>query len=219
MYVYIYLWIYILEISAFILGLAAVKRSSPLSYHVLVWLALATALVMTSSIVIIHYYHRNHWLYNLWYPVECSCLLFAFYRATAHAVIRRINRVLLWLLPAGMIITFGVHPDLFTFNAYGAICYLFLELISAFAFLADGLLRSEDHRVFREPLSWMAAGLIMHCFISILAFGMWIFMLKWPPKYYGVVMVLANTFYFAGMQLTFILLRKTNRPMAVKSIL
>jgi hypothetical protein len=219
MFVFAHLWDFTLLITTVTLAFAALKRSSPFPYHVLAWMTLATLPVETASVMIAHYYHNNHWLYNLWNPLECLYVLLVFYSGATHPVARRINKVLLCLLPAGIIIAFGVQPHFLKINIYALHFYFFCELICTCVFLIDGLVRSEDHTFFQHPLSWTAVGVALHCLISILCYGMWKFMLQWPMNYYAGAMIIANALFYIGTMITFIQLRKTDRRKAVHPIL
>jgi len=201
-------WEDLLLITTVILAFRALKRSSSFPYHVLLWGILATLPVEAFSIVLAYRYHNNQWLLNLWGPLECLCVLLVFYSAAGHPVARRINKILLYLLPAGVILTFGIESSFFNMNLSGMQFYMFCELISTCVFLVDGLVRSEDHRFFQHPLSWTAVGIALHCLISALCYGMWKFVVEWPAKFYIAAMFMANGVYYIGMIITFIHLRK-----------
>ena len=211
MFVLSHVWEYILLITTVILAFRALKRSSPFPYHVLAWMTLASLPVDIISVVLAYRYHNNHWLYNLWNPLECLYVLLVFYSAAIHAVARRINKILLCLLPVGIIITFSVQPHFFQSNIYGMQFYFFCELISTCVFLIDGLVRSEDHTIFRHPLSWTAVGIALHCIVSLLCYGMWKYMLQWPMGYYIGAMFVANGLFYMGTMVTFVRLRKNDR--------
>jgi hypothetical protein len=210
MFIISHAWEDLLIIATVILAFRTLKRTSPFPYHVLAWMTLASLPVDAASIVLARRYHDNSWLFNVWEPLECLYVLLVFYSATVHRVTRRINRTLLYLLPVGTIITFGLQPHFLKMNLYGLQFYLFCDLISTCVFLVDGLVRSEDAAFFQHPLSWTAAGIALHCIISLLCYGMWKFVVEWPT-FYIIAMFMANGVFFIGTMLTFIHLRKASR--------
>jgi hypothetical protein len=88
---------------------------------------------------------------------------------------------------------------------------LFCELISACAFLIDGLLWGEELSIFRRPLSWMAFGTILYSCVFILMHAMWQYILVGTLWHYELLVTISNTFQYGGVLMTFISLHKSRQ--------
>jgi glucan phosphoethanolaminetransferase (alkaline phosphatase superfamily) len=111
----------IILISCFLTGCKLVRKNWSLEYKLLVVLSGITVLIEISEQE--WYYvlqHHNDWIYNLFLPLECGCLLYVFYRASLHPVIKRLNAVLLMLLPVGAGILYSMYPYFWKCNDHVA---------------------------------------------------------------------------------------------------
>jgi hypothetical protein len=197
---------YSLVTAAASLGLASAKKSRP--FQMLAWLPLVTLPVEILGWWMALKYHRNHWLYNCWLPLECCWILLIFYIAAGHPITKRLIGWLLVLMPVGMLASYFISFSVLFINVYAMLFYLFWQLIGGCIFLTDCLLSSEDASIFRHPLSWMAACTILCACMFILSHGTWILKLSVSQPFYELMISIANTLLYGGMILTFIMLRR-----------
>jgi len=200
---------YLLYLTSFVCGMVILRRDSPVEYRLLAWLPGITLPVEIFGWVIGHYYHRNHWVYNIFLPLECCVLLLVFYKGVKQPVIRSMSGWLLVLLPAGMIISYWrIHFTVVSINVFALLFYFFLELVGGCLFLTDCLLSGEEASIFSHPLSWTAMGIILYTCIFILTNITWVFGMIIPRMWYAGLVNLANTFFYGSIILSFIALRK-----------
>lgn len=211
-FLYFYLgYFYVLISLSLIYGLLTVRRHSPVQYRVMLWWLAATLPTEVTAFLVGHFYHRNHWVYNIWVPIECCFILLMFYKGAVQGRTRGMCRWLLILLPVGVFVSYLPHFVWVTLNIHEMLFCLFCELLGACIYLIDNLLGGEDLSIFRQPLSWMAFGTILYACVFILTHGLWEFILVWPRWRYGMLVVVANTFQYGGVLLTLLALRKSNR--------
>lgn len=206
------IYVYVLILSTFVYGVLTIRRDAPLPYRLLMWLMIATLPTETTAVLVGHYYHINHWVYNIWAPIECAVILLVFYKGTVHPVTREVCGWLLVLLPLGTVVFYLPHFNFLTLNTHEMVFTLFCELISGCVFLVDGLLWGEELSIFRRPLSWMAFGTILYTCVFILTHALWEYILVGPIWHYELLVIISNTFQYGGFLLTFIALRKSQRP-------
>jgi hypothetical protein len=219
MFLVTHAWILILLITTLVLAFAAVRRSAPLPHRLLKWLIVINLFIEVGAVYLAYRYHNNHWFLNITEVAEPWMLLLIFYLGAVHPITRRINRTILWLMPAGVAVSYAKQPGILVVNTHVLVFYLFSELVSTCVFLIDGLLRSDDHTFFQDPLSWTAAGIALHCFVTTVYYGLWNFLDSWPEKYFDISMLVANGLFYAGIIITFTRIRKIDRRKEAQPII
>jgi len=201
----------VLYLSCFLTGCLLVRKSWPLEYKLLVVLSGLTLLI--EAIIAINMAHRldTRWIYNFFSPVECGFILYILYRASMHPTIKRLNGLLLVLLPISIAISFYQHPGIFTFNESASLFYDFLELIASCSFLVGVLLNKSDVSPGRLPLFWMACGMVFYCSIFTLQNAVADYIARSSYPYFVLYSYVANTFMYAGFIACFVCLRRINR--------
>lgn len=200
---------FIAGFAAFATGCIFVRREWPPAYKFLVVLSVVTYLTETLAMLWSGAAHRsNHWIYNLYLPLNCCGFLYFFYWASIHSRIRRINAWLLAAVPAGTVIAFSLRPGLSFLNTYAAIFYCFLLLLSCIGACMDLLLDKRYLRLGREPLFWFACGLLLDCAGSIVEYAFFSYGEKMILfTLFTVLTFSTNIFLYIGTTGCFICLR------------
>lgn len=212
LYYIIYSIFYIaLYLVCFLIGSLLVRKNWPLEYKLLVVLAGLTSLIET--IVFLNTARRIdiRGVYNFFAPVECAFILYILYRASVYPAIKRLNALLLACLPIGIGIAYYTHPGFYRFNESAGLFYDFLELIAACSFLIDVLLNKSDTPLGRQPLFWVAAGILFYGSIFTLLDALRNYITKAPIQYLTLFSALANLFMYSGFIACFICLRRADR--------
>jgi hypothetical protein len=191
-------------------SLLTVRADSPVPFRLMKWWVILTVPTEIAAILLGYFYHLNHYIYNVWQPIESFLILLMFYKGTTQRVTHRLCGWLLVLLPAGILFIYLVHFVFITLNVPETVFCLFTQLIGACIFLTDSFLWSEELSIFRRPLSWMAMGTILYSCAFILMHGLWDYMLIWPLWRFRAWVSLANTFQYGGVVLSLYALRKSN---------
>ncbi|HWK04309.1 MAG TPA: hypothetical protein VNS58_11790 [Puia sp.] len=199
-----------LLLSCFLTGCLFVRKSWSLEYKLLVILSGLTLLAETGAYLYATLRIDGHWVHNLFAPVECVFILYILHRASMRPAIKRLNIVLLVILPAGIGVIYGLHPAVLRIGEFAALFYLFLELTAACSFLIDLVLNKSDTPVGRQPLFWMAAGMLFYCSIFSMELTVMSFIKKIPWQYSVSYAIVANTFMYTGFITCFICLHRAN---------
>jgi hypothetical protein len=196
-------------------GCLLVKKSWTPWYKLLVILTWITVVVEAAQLLFQIYKPGQppvFVIYNVWMFVEPFTMIYILYCATAHPVVRRLEKVLLLLLPIGLVICY-IHSPRFTdrMNEYVNLMCLFAALIASCSALIDILLDMSDRSLFAQPVLWLAAGILCFCstFILIHAYGA--FYPYQIRKYYVYFSLAGNTFQYGGFIACFLALRKKNK--------
>ena len=165
---------FFLELAALFLGCVLVRKSWPAPYRFLLgYKCLAFFIAVVSMAWSTFFRQSNHWIYNLYNPIECALLLYVYYRAAVHPAIKRLDLSLLAVLPPLIFIVYLLVPVLYSLNSMAGIGYLFLLILSSCGVYVDLLLDKGDLPIFRHPLFWLAAGVLLYSICMILFFLTW----------------------------------------------
>jgi hypothetical protein len=184
------------ELAAFVLGCLLVRRNWPVPYRFLVALrCLDFGVSILSSFYSLWFHRSNHWIYNLFLPAEAFSFLYIFYKTAVHGKVRRADGGLLVLLAPLIVLSYLLSHSFFFLNTYAGISCSFLSLLAACGAFIDLLADKRELRLFRQPMFWMAGGVLLYSISNI------IFYITWE---YSKKMVYYNFFsieYFLGMAL------------------
>lgn len=208
---------HLLEITAFLTGCLLWKKDWPLQFRQLVVMMGLTVLVEIVAHFLVIRYHNSVWLYNLFMPVECASFLYVFFRGAVHPAIRIVNRCLLAAIIPVLVISFLAQPHLLLHNKFRYIIFLFLELLAACSFFIDLLSGGESVYLLRQPLFWLAGGIVPFCCVHIVLFSLLNYFIPMPQIYYVSWTLVANAFLYSGVTACFICLRRT-RPGALRVV-
>ena len=165
--------LFYLEFVSFIIGCIAYRRSWPLPYRCLLWLKGIKTMAETSCMLwTIFTATSNHWIYNLFYPLQCAGLLFIFYKRAVHPKVRRFDAWLLAALPV-VLCVFWWKGSFYELNLMATVAYGFLLLLSACAAFIDQLLGQEDAPSLRQPLFWLSSAILFYGVGSVIYFATW----------------------------------------------
>jgi len=163
--------------------------------------------VMTAWVIS---YKSRPWLYSYFGPVESGFIVYIFYRAAMVPLIKRMNTILLIILPIGIGISFYLTPDSVRLMQAIVLFCLFINLIAACLFLADVLLHKADIPLARHPFFWMASGILIFCWIYGVLTPLLSHFTKLRSVYFLLDMLVANLFMYSGFIACFICFRRTN---------
>jgi hypothetical protein len=163
-----------LEFLSFVLGCILVRKTWPWHYRFLVVLKGLSFLVQWGGMAWSTLTHSsNHWIFNVYLPLECVSYLYIFYRASASPIIRRLNGWLTVTVLPLVVISFLLSPQLFIINQMMGMGCDFLLLISACVACIGLLLSEEEVSFFRNPLFWLAGGVLYYSIGNIIYLVTW----------------------------------------------
>jgi hypothetical protein len=197
-----------LEFVSFLVGCFVYRRSWPLPYRCLVWVKGLKTLVEAGSMIwLITTATSNHWMYNLYLPLQCAGLLFIFYKCAVHPRVRRFNAWLLGMLPVVLCI-FWWKWSFYELNLMASVALAFLLLLSACAAFVDQLLGQGNAHFLRQPLFWLSSAILLYSIGSIIYYASWEYSKK-MIMYYTIAAVFLSAEYFIniGVIACFICLR------------
>lgn len=157
------MWVAVLfsQLLAFVFGCFLFRRGWPLWCKlILLECSLSTLVEWGTSYYSMITRKPNHWMFNIYIPMEAVLIIFIFYLAARVRIIRRLDLILLSVIPILLPIAFIILPDLYTMNVIMAAGVCVLIMIAACAACIGILLEREDQAVFYSPLFWWATGLL-----------------------------------------------------------
>jgi hypothetical protein len=203
-----------LLLSCFLTGCMFIRKNWLLQYKLLVILSGLTVLIEMAEQITSHLHFHSKWIYNFFLPLECAFFLYIFYRASVHAAVKRLNATLLMLLPVGAGILYFFFPYFSESNKQVALFYLFSELICACSYVIDLLLIQANTPFARQPLFWVAFGLLIFSGLYVLMITILysISIIQIFSTYAYVNSLVSNFFLYSGFIICFIRLHKA-KPM------
>lgn len=157
-----------------IIGCLVFRKSWPFAYKCLFFLNTLRVFVLFFAYLWQHYtYKSNHWVFNLYLPLECAGFLLVFYSASIHRKVRRGNKWLLIASPLVTAICWSGGASLFSVNTWALVSFDFLVLLSVCLAFVDQLLRMDHSHFIRQPMFWLASGLFFYSVETIVAYASW----------------------------------------------
>lgn len=201
-----------IELISFLTGLFCFKKEWAIPYKLLVVLAGLTFFVeVTGQFLWNQYQYNNHWIYNLFIPLQHFVFLFFIKSAIVDL---RVKPTLLFFIFLAIIVvpvTYFFHRNFFILNNYTATAMVFLLFLSSAAYYVDSMLNNIPIVIYKQPPFWIVSGLFFFCVIFIVRFSLWKFIVQIPEykKILGYTNIVANTFLYGGLIGCFICLEKT----------
>jgi len=162
-----------LEFVSFIIGCIVYRRYWPLPYRCLVWVkGLKTFAEIGSMLWSSFTVTSNHWIYNVYFPLQCAGLLFIFYTCAVHPKTRKFNVWLLGAMPV-LFCVFWWKGSFYELNLMATVAFDFLLLLSACAAFVDQLLQQGDAHFLRQPLFWLSMAIFFYSVGSIINYATW----------------------------------------------
>jgi hypothetical protein len=115
-----------------------------------------------------HTHSSNHWVFNLFLPLQCAGFLLVFYTASIHSMVRRVNKRLLIVFPLATLACWLPGTPLNTINIPAVLCFDFLLLLAVCMAFVDLMLRTDDFHFIRQPMFWLASGLFFYSVENII---------------------------------------------------
>jgi predicted membrane channel-forming protein YqfA (hemolysin III family) len=183
-----------LEFVSFLIGCIAYRRSWPLPYRCLVWVkGLKTIAEAAGHIWMILTATSNHWIYNVYFPLQCAGLLFIFYKSAVYPKIRRFNGWLLAAMPV-LFCVFWRKGSFYELNLMATVAFAFLLLLSSCAAFIDQLLGQGNVSLPRQPLFWLSSGILAYSVGAIVYYATWEYSKK-MILFYPFTAILISTEY------------------------
>lgn len=152
-----------LDLVSLIIGCLVFRRSWPFTYKCLFFLnAVRVFVSFFAHFWSQHTHSSNHWIFNLFLPLQCVGFLFVFYSASGHMLVRRISKWLLAAFPVVTAMCWLRGAPLETINLWAIVSFDFLILVSVCLAFVDLLLRTGDIHFIRQPMFWLASGLFFN---------------------------------------------------------
>jgi hypothetical protein len=152
--------------------------------------------------------------YNLWALLETGALLYILSGRITLSSGRRLHRILLIALLPGTVLCYIWYPFFHKFNGCAVLFFLFLELIAACTALVDILKKMYDRPMYKEPMFWLATGMLFYCSLFIVVFSLGQFFNRLSYPVYLPFACSANTFMYGGFIACFIALRREDRAVS-----
>jgi len=162
-----------LEFVSFIAGCIVYRRSWLLPYRCLLWLKGIKTIAEGGSVIwTIEMASSNHWIYNLYFPLQCAGLLFIFYKCSVHPKVKRFNAWLLAAMPV-VLCVFWWKGSVYELNLMATVAFDFLLLLSACAAFVDQLLGQGNTHFLRQPLFWLSSATLFYSVGSVIFYATW----------------------------------------------
>lgn len=163
-----------LDLVSLIIGCLVFRKSWPFAYKCLFFLNVLRVFVsFFAHFWSQHTHSSNHWIFNLFLPLQCVGFLLVFQSAGIHPLVRRINKFLLAAFPLVTAICWLRGAPLESINLWAIVSFDFLILVSVCLAFVDMLQRWDNIHFIRQPMFWLASGLFFYSVESIIGFATW----------------------------------------------
>lgn len=164
-----------LDLVSLIIGCMVFRKSWVFAYRCLFFLNVFRVVVSFTAYFWTHYTHSsNHWLFNLFLPLQCAGFLWVFYKCSLHPKVARVNKWLLILLPVvGALCWARGGASLEDINIFALVGFDFLVLLSVCMAFVDLLLRTDSVHFVRQPMFWLASGLFFYSIECIIGYSVY----------------------------------------------
>lgn len=160
-------------IAGFALGCILLRRYWHRAYKwLLLMMGLNVVVELASDFWSMYTQTSNHWMYNLYWPIQTAVLLLIFYDRAAQRKIKQFHGWLLAALPVSLLACWWKDPELYLINMPAVISGDFLLLLAACGAVADELF-SQEHPLLRQPLFWLAFGVVVYGICLIIYYAVW----------------------------------------------
>jgi len=193
-------------------GCCMMRRSWPFRYRLLVILCCATFGIEMFSVVCSLLGWARGYIYNSWLPLESFAVTYILLGGAVHTWARRLGHILLALFPAGVVLSYALHPVFSKMNVFADQSGVFMQLIASCACLIDMLQDKDmlDRPLTARPLFWVAIGMLGSCsfFAVILSLEQLFVRTSFSFDMYMPFSYVANTCMYGGFIAAFITLKK-----------
>jgi len=163
-----------LDLMSLIIGCLVFRKSWPFAYKCLFFLNVLRVFASFFA----HFWQActhssNHWIFNLFLPLQCVGFLLVFYSACTYPSVRRISKWLLAAFPLVTAISWLRGAPFEIINMWATVGFDFLLLISVCLTFVDLLLEMDNMHFIRQPMFWLASGLFFYSVESIIGSISW----------------------------------------------
>ncbi|MEO7264749.1 MAG: hypothetical protein ABIW38_07540 [Ferruginibacter sp.] len=150
------------EVAAFIISLLCIKalRNKPLQWFI-PFLLLVVIVEITGRFLRKEMHVPNSWLYNMFIPVEYFFNTYLFYAYFENIVLKKTAKIILILIPVAALVNMTFVQGFYNFNTNILFAGNCLMIILSCAFFIDLFKREEELVLWREPMFWIATGILL----------------------------------------------------------
>ena len=155
----------------------------PFSYRFFAWLIIFIAVMETIANIMAFNGIRNHFLFNIFEPVNFFTVAFFYYYQLHHSFIKKIILLYLWIFPLFVIINMIFIQSFFTLNTNSYVFGGSFILLLSGAYLWQLYSSDETQSIFRDPVFWVSLAYLFYCAISVPYLGMLNYLYEQYPDF------------------------------------
>ena len=184
---------------------ASLRKPVSFSYRFFAWLIIFIAVMETIANIMAFNNIRNHFLFNIFDPVNFfTAALFYYYRMHS-LLIKKVIRFYLWVFPLFVVINVILVQSFFNLNTNSYVFGGSFILLLSVAYLWQLYSSDETHSIFRDPVFWISLAYLFYCAISIPYLGMLNYLFEQYPEFtrqyyivYNGAIIIKNVLLTAG---------------------
>lgn len=200
-----------LEVVCAVIGLIMIRRSWPFAYRLLVFICCFIALSELISFACILLHYPSQKFFNIYVSIETITLAYILFCETTLGWSRRLLRVLLIVLPVGLVAAFTLPANgLSISNMYADTLQLLVLIIASCAVLVDILHDMSGTSLYTRPAFWFSLTMLVSSSIFLLleAFMQYMKNHMGTRPFFMPFIVVANTIMYGGFVKCFLVLKK-----------
>ena len=173
---------------------------------ILVLTFISLLIELTGRYINFFYRESNHWLYNIYIPIQGFLGLLIFSKFTTILKVKSIIKRLMIFFIVSHFLSYYFHQEFFTLNNYAIILSLVCNCIAASLFYYDVMANDVQTQLLKQPGFWFATGVFFMSVIFICRFAFWNIIISYAgyKTIFPYIINAANTFLYGGFIATFI---------------
>jgi hypothetical protein len=189
-------------------GIAAavvLRKHITFSYRFFAWLIIFITVMETITSVMAFNNVRNHFVFNIFDPVNFFTVAFFYYYHLHSLFIKKIIIFYLWVFPLLVFINAVWIQSFFNLNTHSYVFGGSFILLLSVAYIWQLYNSDETHSIFRDPVFWFSLAYLFYCAISVPYLGMLNYLneqyLEFSRQYYIVyngAIIIKNILLTAG---------------------
>lgn len=172
-------------------AILALRKKLQFSYRMFAWLIIFLSVMWTIAYILAFNKITNHFLFNIFDPVEFFILPLFYYYQLNNFFLKKIIRIYLWVFPAFVIINAALIQDFFILTTNSYVFGGTFILILSVTYLWQLYISDETKSIFLDPVFWISLAYLFYCAIAVLFLGMLNELWKKDPgftrKYYFII--------------------------------
>ena len=169
----------------------ALRKNLQFSYRMFAWLIIFLSVMWTIAYILAFKKITNHFLFNIFDPVEFFILPLFYYYQFNNSFLKKIIRIYLWIFPPFVLINAWRIQNFYELATNSYVFGGTFILILSVAYLWQLYTSDETQSIFRDPVFWISMAYLFYCAIAVLFLGMLNELWKKDPvftrKYYFII--------------------------------